>query len=371
MKPLFVIKHIATIFITGICLTSCQKYTNTPPAPLPSPPPGYYDQTNEAIVYNGNLIISGDFTTLYGNTKYIAEWNGTSWQSLGSGINGPASLIIYNGNLIAAGNFDSAGGKSANGIAQWNGTSWSSLGYNAGIRSWIVYNGNLIVAGCFNAVGNVTANNIASWNGTSWSQFGGGITGVGTDVLSLTIYNGNLIAAGQFSSAGGVAASNIAEWNGSTWVPIGGKCNNQVSGTISYNGDLIAFGAFDTIGGIQSIFCPAQWNGTSWSSISSLSNGVMYPVVYNGNIIYTLPLTGFGLHSTTLYQWNGTSATAIATMVNTKQIPNPNPNYIEPYVVPLCVFNNNLIIGGWFTSVNGISSTDNLVQWNGTTWSAF
>ena len=53
---------------------------------------------------------------------YILEYN--RW-----GMNGTVfALDNYGGNLIAAGAFTNAGGVSVNNIAQWNGTSWSALG---------------------------------------------------------------------------------------------------------------------------------------------------------------------------------------------------------------------------------------------------
>ena len=84
-------------------------------------------------VYNGNLYVGGEFTSMYGtsNTNNIAEWNGTSWVALGTGVTGGTgivkSLAVLNGDLYAGGNFTTAGGNTASDIAEWNGTSWSAL----------------------------------------------------------------------------------------------------------------------------------------------------------------------------------------------------------------------------------------------------
>jgi hypothetical protein len=80
-------------------------------------------------VYNNTLYTAGRFTSIGGNgVNRIAAWNGTSWVSLGLGLNEHAhGLAVYAGELVVCGNFTSAGGVSANRIARWNGSSWSSL----------------------------------------------------------------------------------------------------------------------------------------------------------------------------------------------------------------------------------------------------
>ena len=65
--------------------------------------------------YKGELIAAGKFTTagIIPATR-IARWDGYSWSTLGSGMNGDVlALIVYNGELIAGGNFTNAGGKPA------------------------------------------------------------------------------------------------------------------------------------------------------------------------------------------------------------------------------------------------------------------
>src|ERR1043166_1833203 len=68
--------------------------------------------------------------------NYVAKWNGSSWNTLGSGVTNPSYLgasVVYalavSGNdVYAGGRFTSAGGSSAKRIAKWDGNSWTALG---------------------------------------------------------------------------------------------------------------------------------------------------------------------------------------------------------------------------------------------------
>ncbi len=75
----------------------------------------------------GGIYIGGTFT-LAGNVAVnnIAKWDGTSWSSLGTGLNGSVSSIKVSGTDVYVGGwFTTAGGTPANYIAKWNGSSWS------------------------------------------------------------------------------------------------------------------------------------------------------------------------------------------------------------------------------------------------------
>ncbi|MBK8982239.1 MAG: hypothetical protein IPM38_07930 [Ignavibacteria bacterium] len=59
-----------------------------------------------------------------------------SWSGLSTGMNDWVhALTVYNGELIVGGQFTSAGGIPANYIAKWNGSSWSPLGAGDKCRS--------------------------------------------------------------------------------------------------------------------------------------------------------------------------------------------------------------------------------------------
>src|SRR4029079_18883520 len=86
--------------------------------------------------FGGRLVAGGGFVTSGGvSTNHVARWNGTSWEALGSGMNGPVrAFATYGGELVAGGSFRTAGGTPAASVARWNGTSWQPLG--SGISQW-------------------------------------------------------------------------------------------------------------------------------------------------------------------------------------------------------------------------------------------
>ncbi len=94
-------------------------------------------------VYNGELIAGGRFTSAGGvPCNHIARWDGSAWHALGSGIGGGwnpclLALTVYNGELIVGGyDFTIAGGVPCNYIARWNGSNWQALGSGMDTTVW-------------------------------------------------------------------------------------------------------------------------------------------------------------------------------------------------------------------------------------------
>ena len=64
-------------------------------------------------VAGGKLYAGGNFTTAGGSAaNYIAQWDGSNWSPLGSGVNGIVqALAVSGGTLYAGGQFTTVGGK--------------------------------------------------------------------------------------------------------------------------------------------------------------------------------------------------------------------------------------------------------------------
>ena len=140
--------------------------------------------------------------------------------------------------------FTNAGGIAANNIAKWDGSSWSSLGL--GVNSWInaltVFDDGsssgpgLYAGGSFTNAGGIAANNIAKWDGSSWSPLGSGIGGLFAEVYSLAAFDDvqegspALYAGGYFETAGGSYASNIARWGSCPATSLPCPCDTDSDG---------------------------------------------------------------------------------------------------------------------------------------------
>ena len=351
----------------------------------PTDPGGIFVST----IYNGNLIVAGQFDTAGGvPAANIAQWNGTSWSALGVGIklrgrqfNTTGGIVhglaVYNGELYASGAFDTAGGAPAANIAKWNGTTWAPVG--SGIQpytvigpfdtvsnqagSMAVYNNELYVSGDFTTAGGIMSNNIARWNGNSWSAVGAGIAGgqdpTSTGVDYLTVINGKLYAGGDFETASGLSAINIAAWDGSAWTALGTGVGNDTAGRggvsciASYDGDIYAsYLGYDP--GYNPTFSIEKWNGTSWSSVvGGPGTGIYYygyvfsMLPFNGSLLAAgyFPVIGNDSSANGLAQFNGATWSSLGTGTDTSE-----------YYSPIN-FNSHLYVGGYFATISGISAS--------------
>ena len=224
---------------------------------------GMNGQVNALAVSGGTLYAGGNFTTAGGNAaNCIAQWNGSSWSALGSGMSsdegyGPivSALTVSGGTLYTAGNFTSAGGSAANNIAQWNGSSWSALGSGIGgvssgypnLNGLAVSGDTLYAGGYFTTAGGSAANNIAQWNGSSWSALGSGFA----PVYALAVSGSTLYVGGD--------SGLIEQWNGSSWSAFG-NVNNAVWALAASGGTLYAANYFTNAGGTNMYYDVAEAN---------------------------------------------------------------------------------------------------------------
>jgi hypothetical protein len=302
-----------------------------------------------ALLYNytnGKLIAGGSFTNISGTTsKNIAEWNGIGWSPLGVGLDTSgtqavvSALAIYNNELYAGGVFNKSGSTILSYIAKWDGTNWQPVGTgtNGKVSSLCVYNNELYAGGIFTNAGGVPVNNIARWNGTTWGDVGGGVvnyTGA-ISVSAMQVYTGGLYAAGTFTAAGSTVVKNIARWNGVNWGDVGGG-SSDYTGAISvsalqvYHGELVAGGMFDSLGTIAANHI-GKWNGSAWSAMGSgMNNGIltlqtMADTLYAGGLFTTAD----GNTSLFISEWKPNLLSVNDNMYETDNIslyPNPVQN---------------------------------------------
>ncbi|HRH65492.1 MAG TPA: T9SS type A sorting domain-containing protein [Bacteroidia bacterium] len=142
-------------------------------------------------VYNGNLYAGGMFEHASGHDMHnLGMWNGSAWSSVGDldgssmGENGVRTMCVYDGQLYVGGNFGSCGSVNANNLGCWNGSTWSSIGtgMNGEVKALAVYRNELYMAGNFSSAAGTAVNNIARYSANT------GIQSVQTNGIYLSIY---------------------------------------------------------------------------------------------------------------------------------------------------------------------------------------
>ena len=338
-----------------------------------------YDLGVHALTFSGTDLYAGGRFTMAGGiaASNIARWNGSSWSSLGLGVNGRVdALAVLSGELCAGGEFNSAGGvPTSAGIAKWNGSVWSALGDgvfgNQSVGGMAVSGTSLYVGGFFTEIDGIGAWCIARWNGNNWSALGSG-TEIGGGVSVLVVWEGELYAGGTFSRPGGI--SGIAKWEGNGWSALGTGVNGSVDALAVSGGDLYVGGFFSMAGGVPANSI-AKWNGSSWSA---LGDGVFDGAdPFGRGHVYALAVSGTSLYAAGdfflagnvavggIAKWDGSSWSALGAGVSSSF----DPFFGRGIVSALALSGDDLFAGGWFTSAGGAPAT-NIAKWDGNSWSA-
>jgi len=343
---------------------------------------GVLNGSVNAIAISGtDVFVGGSFTDAGGvpGANRIARWDGTSWNALGTGITGgffPAvyAIAISGNDVYVGGSFTNAGGVTgANYIARWDGTSWNALGtgitggFFPAVYAIAISGNDVYVGGSFTNAGGVTgANNIARWDGTQWHAVGVA-NAISGPVYAIAISGTDVYVGGSFTNAGGVpGANNIARWDGAnnTWNLVGGASaiNNFVN-TIAISGtDVYVGGNFTSAGSVSGADYIARWDGTTWSGLLSGTFGI-------SNTVNTIAISGTDVYvggnftnagnvpgADYIARWNSAS--------NTWNLVGA-ANAINAAVRDIKFSGSDVYIGGNFTNAGGNNANDYLIRWTG------
>lgn len=146
--------------------------------------------------YDGKLIIGGNYSVFNNNASpNIQAWDGQEAYSMLGAFSDEDdvvyALIGFEGELIAAGRDPDVGH-----IARWNGTSWESMGtgYPGNfVRALVVYNDELYAGG--------SGGRVLKWTGTEWLQIG--VALASNEIMTVTAmaeFNGDLYVGGSFTN---------------------------------------------------------------------------------------------------------------------------------------------------------------------------
>lgn len=355
------------------------------------------------------LYVGGDFEHAGTSAaRGVARWNGTDFETLGSGLDGPAAaLCVHEGALYVGGFFSSAGGKTASSIARWTGTAWQTLGsgFDGPVHALAVFDpdgagpiaASLVAGGAFKASGSTTVNGVARWTGSAWAALGTGMAAPGAypavrALRTLTLGGTTrLYAAGIFRTAGGVAAPGgiapeapggqsvlaVASWDGSAWSTLGtaaasgandaGRALATFDHDLDGNASLLVGGHF-TLAGESTASSLARWTGTAWTRVGTgqgLGAGVhalaVGPAPLPGTS--TLPIVAGGAFAAAgsaranrVAQWDGAAWHPVGT--------GAAGSVLNGDVRALCWQGSTLFVGGSFTQIDG-ASANRVARWTG------
>jgi len=283
----------------------------------------------------------------------IYEWNGTSWNQRGAGIDGeaPSDLsgsslsLSSDGSIVAIGAYGNdvySSNTSANighvRVFSWNGETWEQRGSDIdGESTWDNFGRSVSISadGSIVAIGapkNSGTDQYAGhvrvyfWNGTTWMQQGSDIDGeAGNDESGTSVSlsaDGTVVAIGAINAEGGDGHIRVYSWNGTSWTLRGtdivGEYGNKAGSSVSLSADgtVVAFGAPYTGGSYAGEVIVYVWDGVNWVQRGSILTG--YDFDDQAGISVSLSSDGtvvafgsYGIESNSsagkasVYVWNG------------------------------------------------------------------
>jgi trimeric autotransporter adhesin len=315
------------------------------------------------------IVIGGSFTSAGGlPCNRIAQWDGTRWSPLGTGMeNDVLALAVHNGELYAGGNFGTAGGVVVNCIARWNGTTWRAItssgiaGVDGPVFALAEVQGTLYVGGAFLHTGSLNASRIARFT-TSWFPMS---SGVSSTVHALVADGSRVIVGGAFTTAGGQAASRVAAFDGTFWSPMGAGITGPVKALARFNNQIYAGGGFTTAnGGATTVNGITRFNGTFWEAVGSGIAGSQVTPRISSMHIYNNRLHIGGLFDTA----GGVTCKNIASFDGTGFQPlggGVGPATAD--VFAMTQYQGSLVVAGAFT-IAGDAASQPVALWNGAQW---
>jgi len=329
-----------------------------------------YDSVNNQLLVSSRYL--KEVNGLY--VRGVCSWDGTTWDSLSSGLDthdslNPApsnavvtSCIPYNGKLLVAGQFKSIGGIDASLLALWDGANWDSLPqrafkFNTNYAGGIVYglyrhNGLLYIYGNFDSVAGQPTNSIATYDGNNFQpiilpvDYGSPMV-----IYDAIEYNNELYICGAFNNNFMPGYRSILKFDGTNWITVGGGLQYgsgaYLYSMVVYNNELYVGGHFLKAAGNAGDNV-MKWDGNQWKD-AQMNNG-FYTVIYK-MLIYHDQIWCFGGMTSA----GGLAASGIAVLDSTQWCTFANDVFNNDVIGAAAVFNDTIYVGGVFYSINGDS----------------
>ncbi|UCF05913.1 MAG: T9SS type A sorting domain-containing protein [bacterium] len=359
----------------------------------------------------GDCYVGGNFTEAGGvPVGFIARWDGSTWDSLGPGLNGRVFGVgIVEEGVVAGGGFNASGDNYIHHIGLWNGSNWVDMGNGTGTDTWVfavevdgpdVYFGgdftrvnaiqdvgriarwrnyyfytlensnhgmdgvvtslvargeNIFACGSFHHGGCTYCYYVGMWNGDRWFPLGSGTT---SNLQAVEADSEYVYIGGHFTNAGGTFAENIARWDGNGWLPLGPGIKEWIVYALDSDGENLCVGGEFTTAGFEPADNVAKWDGLGWSALGSGTDGPVYAVAIVGDDLYAGGdfETAGGITVNNIARWNGSAWEAMSSGTD-------GPVYA------LASHGTDLYVGGSFMYA-GYELFNNIARWNGSSWSA-
>lgn len=312
--------------------------------------------------------VSATFRTIAARLNSTGQWSPLGPPGAGGSYNTVWAIAEDATYLYIGGDFLNWDGiAAADNIVRYNKQTGVYSAMSNGLND-IVYaiavapNGNVYIGGKFlNADGVAAADYLTVWNGTSFAAVGVPNTGTAaiTNVKTLCFgVTGILYIGGNFTNWNNIgAADQIVSWDGTAYAALstgkaaGGDPDfhvwtivNLPNGDIAIGGDFVGFAA--------------EWNGSAFTTLgANLDNVVASLMVDSSGVLwaagqFTVPVLGLARFTGSTWVAAGSGLSggggAVSGAVDS---------------------NNNIYVGGAFTSAGGLTVADRVAIFNGYAWS--
>ncbi|MCX6163082.1 MAG: T9SS type A sorting domain-containing protein [Ignavibacteriae bacterium] len=348
------------------------NYSNAQPF-VPNPDMDVVNNTLFTITVDGNFTyVGGDFNIVGPNVGYGAKLTTSSWiyDSGFPKINGYITTVVADGSggWYIGGDFTKVGSYNRNRIARINsnGTvhAWNPNA-DADVRTIFVSGSDVYVGGSFNNIGGAARNYIAKLNSSgtaeSWNP--------NADVIvnTIAISGSDVYVGGGFNNIGGAARNYIAKLNSTgtaeSWNP---NADNEVKTIVINGSEIYAGGYFSNIGG-------QNRNGLAKLNPTTGLAEVWNPDPGGGNSVSAIAISGSDVYVGGGFDnIGGVTRNNIAKLDKTTGLADPGWNaniggsYWSNYVFTIALNESDIYIGGYFTSIGGLSR-NNIAKLNSTT----
>ncbi len=292
----------------------------------PNASPGNNQLNAVASISANDVWAVGSADNAIGNPQPLAEhWNGTAWSIVPTPtvVTGTLSGVaaVSSTDVWAGGGFLlSSRGNTAQ-FLHWNGRKWS-VAKSPAVAGATIFGMAAVSSSNVWAVGSVISGGVAQafiehWNGRKWAVVPSPAASTRNNHLGgVTAVNANDVwAVGDLQNASGVFQTLTEHWDGTAWsiVPSPSGAGPEAG--------LLAVAAVSTsdvwaVGDTGSGTLIERWNGTSWAVVPSptpagtLFNPLSGAAVVSANDIWAVGQSQngtTGIPQTLIEQWNGTS----------------------------------------------------------------